>query len=181
MPQTCLCFRKYVGLIKTNRRLLTNILSWLDSPSGPGPHHLRGFEAPLWHTTHDWIYLGEWSARRRDSCATIHNIHGRQASKPPTGFHPAIPAIQWVLTCLERCSHRDRYQTLFGWRNSLTFWRRIFFLILAHSVFKMWVMQKPNKVALWNKRHFEEEKWRLYSMFKIFSTDICWINIKWGI
>ena len=56
-----------------------------------------------------------------------------------------------------------------------------FFQILAHSVFKMSVIQKPNKVALWNKRHFEEKKWRLYSMFKIFSTDICWINIKWGI
>ena len=56
-----------------------------------------------------------------------------------------------------------------------------FFQILARSVFKMWVIQKPNKVALWNKRHFEEKKWRLYSMFKIFSTDICWINIKLGI
>ena len=33
-----------------------------------------------------------------------------------------------------------------------------FFQILAHPVFKMWVIQKPNKVALWNKRHFEETK-----------------------
>jgi hypothetical protein len=33
-----------------------------------------------------------------------------------------------------------------------------FFQILAHPVFKMWVIQKPNKVALRNKRHFEEEK-----------------------
>ena len=33
-----------------------------------------------------------------------------------------------------------------------------FFPILAHPVFKMWVIQKPNKVALWNKRHFEEKK-----------------------
>ena len=56
-----------------------------------------------------------------------------------------------------------------------------FFQILAHPVFKMWVIQKPNKVALWNKRHFEDKKWRLYSMFKIFSIDICWIIIKWGI
>ena len=40
----------------------------------------------------------------------------------------------------------------------LTFWRRIFFLILARTVFKMWVIQKTNKVALWNKRHFEEKK-----------------------
>jgi hypothetical protein len=43
-------------------------------------------------------------------------------------------------------------------RNWLTFWRRNFFQILAHPVFKMWVIQKPNKVALWNKRHFEEKK-----------------------
>ena len=62
----------------------------------------------------------------------------------------------------------------------LTFWRRTFFQILAHLVFKMWVIQKPNKVALWNERHFEEKKCTLYSMFKIFSTDICWINTKWG-
>ena len=38
--------------------------------------------------------------------------------------------------------------------STLTFWRRIFFQILAYPVFKMWVIQKPNKVALWNKRHF---------------------------
>ena len=40
----------------------------------------------------------------------------------------------------------------------LTFWRRTFFQILAHPVFKMWVIKKPNKVALWNKRHFEGGK-----------------------
>ena len=32
------------------------------------------------------------------------------------------------------------------------------FQILALPVFKMWVIQKPNNVALWNKRHFEGEK-----------------------
>ena len=29
--------------------------------------------------------------------------------------------------------------------------------ILAHPVCKMWIIQKPKKVALWNKRHFEEK------------------------
>ena len=33
-----------------------------------------------------------------------------------------------------------------------------FFLILAHPVYKMWITQEPKKVALWNKRHFEEKK-----------------------
>ena len=56
-----------------------------------------------------------------------------------------------------------------------------FFSYFSTPVFKMWVIQKPNKVALWNKQHFEEKKCRLYSMFQMFSTDICWINIKWGI
>ena len=34
----------------------------------------------------------------------------------------------------------------------------LFFLILAHPVYKMWIIQEPNKVALWNKLHFEEKK-----------------------
>jgi len=33
-----------------------------------------------------------------------------------------------------------------------------FFLILAHPVYKMWITREPKKVALWNKRHFEEKK-----------------------
>jgi hypothetical protein len=42
--------------------------------------------------------------------------------------------------------------------NFLTLWRRNFFLILAHPVCKMWILQEPKKVALWNKRHFEEKR-----------------------
>ena len=34
----------------------------------------------------------------------------------------------------------------------------LFFLILAHPVYKMWTIQEPNKLALWNKLHFEEKK-----------------------
>ena len=40
----------------------------------------------------------------------------------------------------------------------LTFWRRNCFLILAHIVYKMWIIQEPNKLELWNKLHFEEKK-----------------------
>jgi hypothetical protein len=36
---------------------------------------------------------------------------------------------------------------------------KIFYIyILAHSVYKMWIIQEPKKIALWNKRYFEEEK-----------------------
>ena len=36
----------------------------------------------------------------------------------------------------------------------------LFFLILAHPVYtrKMWIIREPNKLALWNKLHFEEKK-----------------------
>ena len=34
----------------------------------------------------------------------------------------------------------------------------LFFLILAHPVYKIWVTQEPNTLELWNKLHFEEEK-----------------------
>ena len=32
------------------------------------------------------------------------------------------------------------------------------FLILAHPVYKMWIIQEPNALELWNKLHFEEKK-----------------------
>ena len=35
---------------------------------------------------------------------------------------------------------------------------KLFFLILAHPVYKMWITQEPNKLELWNKQHFEEQK-----------------------
>ena len=34
----------------------------------------------------------------------------------------------------------------------------LFFLILAHPVNKMWIIQEPNMLELWNKLHFEEKK-----------------------
>ena len=34
----------------------------------------------------------------------------------------------------------------------------LFFLILAHPVYKMWIIKELNTLELWNKLHFEEEK-----------------------
>jgi len=34
----------------------------------------------------------------------------------------------------------------------------LFFFILAHPVYKMWIMQEPNMLELWNKLHYEKEK-----------------------
>jgi len=34
----------------------------------------------------------------------------------------------------------------------------LFFLILAHSVYKMWIIRETNKLELCNKLHFKEKK-----------------------
>ena len=34
----------------------------------------------------------------------------------------------------------------------------IFFKILAHPVFKMWILQEPKKIALWNEGYLEEKR-----------------------
>ena len=50
--------------------------------------------------------------------------------------------------------------------------------IFVQYIYKVWIIQEPNTLELWNKLHFEEKKnRRVYTMFKIFSTYICWINI----
>ena len=40
----------------------------------------------------------------------------------------------------------------------LTFWSRNYFFNFSTPVYKMWITQEPNKLELWNKLHFEEEK-----------------------
>jgi hypothetical protein len=66
-------------------------------------------------------------------------------------------------------------EDLIKWINILA--PEFFFVILAHSVYKMWIIQEANKLELWNKLYFEEKKLRVYTMFKISGTYICWINI----
>jgi len=34
----------------------------------------------------------------------------------------------------------------------------LFFLILVHPVYKIWIIQEPNMLELWNKLHFGEKK-----------------------
>jgi len=55
-------------------------------------------------------------------------------------------------------NHTDGYTQSQNHAFLLTFWCWNYFLILAHPVYKMWIKQEPNKLELWNKMHFEEEK-----------------------
>jgi hypothetical protein len=55
--------------------------------------------------------------------------------------------------------------------------------ILAHTVCKMWIIQEPKQVALWNERHFEEEKNGDYAACLKNSVRIYVLKkyIKWGV
>jgi len=69
------------------------------------------------------------------------------------------------------------YYQLVHKRTALTFWHWNYFFNFSTPVYKMWIVQEPNMLELWNKLHFEEEKTESIHMFKIFGTYICWINI----
>ena len=49
------------------------------------------------------------------------------------------------------------FRTDFFWSIINPFGAGIFF-ILAHPVYKMWIIQEPDKLELWNKLHSEEKK-----------------------
>jgi len=56
---------------------------------------------------------------------------------------------------------RDLVYKIFGWlvrRRFKILAPELFFLILAHPVYKMWIIQEPNTLELWNELHFEEKK-----------------------
>ena len=78
-------------------------------------------------------------------------------NKPICIFHLGCGFI-FAFKCLTLNTgcHINRPVRAFG--NFLNLLATDFFQILAHPVFKMWVIQKPNKVSLWNKRHFEEKR-----------------------
>ena len=42
--------------------------------------------------------------------------------------------------------------------NDYPFGAGIIFLNFSTPVYKMWIIQEPNKLVLWNKLHFEEKK-----------------------
>jgi len=46
--------------------------------------------------------------------------------------------------------------------HTLTLWSRNYFFNLSTPVYKMWIIQEPNKLPLWNKLYFEEKKNREY-------------------
>jgi hypothetical protein len=77
-------------------------------------------------------------------------------SMSSVGHHQAI---------IQKCEFKQKRKyyklgnfPIFYIKNILILWRQNFLLNFNTPVYKMWIIQEPKNVALWNKRHFEEEK-----------------------
>jgi hypothetical protein len=77
------------------------VLPWRNSPSGPRPHHCRGFTITVKHTTLGRTLPDEWSARRRDLYLTTNNTHNRHTSMTPVRFEHTIPQASDRRTTLQ--------------------------------------------------------------------------------
>jgi hypothetical protein len=112
------------------------------------PYRLRGPPSQLWLNCNrllrlgrpqgavtllrwcEWWYVWEWSTRRglKPTFYRLPRLWSQWKSSP---------GVPW-------------------W--ALTFWHRNFLNFFSTPVCKMWIIQEPKKVALWNKRNFEEKE-----------------------
>ena len=53
----------------------------------------------------------------------------------------------------------------------------LFFFVLAHPVYKMRIIQEPNTIEYETNCILKRKKRRVYTIFQIFGTYICRINI----
>jgi len=83
---------------------------WLGRLNGPKPLPCRGFEITLSYThTLCRTPLDEWSSRRRDFCLPDNTRHSQETSMSPTGFEPAVIAVEWLQAHARSRCHGDRH------------------------------------------------------------------------
>jgi hypothetical protein len=65
-----------------------------------------------------------------------------------------------ILNFDQRTSRQRNLRKAKGLSDRITLWRRnyFFFNFSTPCIYKMWIIQEPKKLALWNKLHFEEKK-----------------------
>ena len=112
----------------------------------------------------NWAFGSKWGLFHPSKSADMKR-HGQCRTQPRVRLKISSPLLQRVGRWMaeeETSDSQVRFShvtaTLPEGTAPLTSWRRnYFFLILAHSVNKMWIIQEPNMLELWNKLHFEEK------------------------
>jgi len=102
-----------------------------------------------------WSHKVAWPEVFMRRMAVRHCLGGRDLLSACYVRSPNFICRLWVVTfLLLRCAC-ERSVTVRYVNILAPEW---FFLILAHPVYKMWIIQEPTTLELWNKLHFEEEK-----------------------
>ena len=92
-------------------------------------------------------------------CASRNQVVPHLPQKNLNIISMCAPRVIRNTSYIYSCQKKSFSVFVWLWTIPLTFWRRnYFFLILAHLVYKMRIIQEPNTLELWNKLHFEEEK-----------------------
>ena len=87
--------------------------------------------------------------------AELKDLEKRWCTSPCRGSNDSfldVCPIAWSLYWLS-CPDSSSPERL-----ALTFWSRNYFLKFSTPVYKVWIIQGPNKLELWNKLHFVEDK-----------------------
>ena len=89
------------------------------------------------------------------SCTT-HHIQKELKLQMPIEFAPVWDKNLVFSYWQVNCSTAQYIVTMSSFRHMFNLLApELFFLILAHSVYKTWIIQEPNKLELWNKLHFK--------------------------
>jgi len=118
----------------------------------------------LWQFTYiiTKVYTRERSILKQEGSTVpswMHTFNCPWDCLVETSEEKEATVLSWTSRCVYQTNgyvSSSQHKQVF---KCLTLWRRnYFFFILAHPVYKMWIIQKPNKSALWNKLHFEEKR-----------------------
>ena len=105
---------------------------------------------PYWHFGTTYCDLWSWQRyvpKRRCGFTTLRCVQSQNSAD-----------LVKCLTCEVQRATLLRPKNIPLYTINLLAPEFFFFLILAHSVYTMWIIQKPNTLDLWNKLHFQEEK-----------------------
>ena len=109
---------------------------------------------------------GIWKARKTSSKTKIHwknernERSGRKRSKKYERKEGRIRMTFFFrvrLSDVNTASMQKMWRSKYKWKDFTSTISAGFFFILANSVYKMWIIQEPIMLELWNKLHFEEK------------------------
>ena len=125
--------------------------------------HIQSYDCLL--MAQQQLHLSSWQRRKPLHYAT-EPVWAQNPDSLPTKVYPSHNQFRTTYTLVFGIISQGPQSDI----NLLA--PELFFLILAHPVYKMWIIQESNTLELWNKLHFEEKKNGEYIPCLKYSVDI---------